>query len=87
MQASDIVRLPYSTFRTYVFKETEFVAVTAYQNEKVKARAGCSSSGVYLYRVGLSIIRVEISFMQPWGNEADMIRRHSFLSFPLVTTD
>ncbi len=25
----------YSTFRTYVFKETEFIAVTAYQNEKV----------------------------------------------------
>ncbi|KAF2987661.1 hypothetical protein EK904_004860, partial [Melospiza melodia maxima] len=26
--------LPYSTFRTYVFPETEFIAVTAYQNDK-----------------------------------------------------
>ena len=35
VRASDILQLPYSTFRTYVFKETEFIAVTAYQNEKV----------------------------------------------------
>ena len=35
VQADDIMQLPYSTFRTYVFPETEFVAVTAYQNEKV----------------------------------------------------
>lgn len=36
VRANDIIKLPYSTFRTYVFKETEFIAVTAYQNEKVK---------------------------------------------------
>ena len=36
VRASDILQLPYSTFRTYVFKECEFIAVTAYQNEKVK---------------------------------------------------
>jgi len=35
VQANDLYRLPCSTFRTYVFKETEFIAVTAYQNEKV----------------------------------------------------
>ncbi|XP_064612737.1 T-box transcription factor TBX2-A-like isoform X2 [Liolophura sinensis] len=35
VRANDILRLPYSTFRTYVFKETEFIAVTAYQNEKI----------------------------------------------------
>lgn len=35
VQANDLYRLPYSAFRTYVFKETEFIAVTAYQNEKV----------------------------------------------------
>lgn len=35
VRANDILKLPYSTFRTYVFKETEFIAVTAYQNEKV----------------------------------------------------
>ncbi|KAH8038901.1 hypothetical protein HPB51_004013 [Rhipicephalus microplus] len=36
VRANDILKLPYSTFRTYVFKETEFIAVTAYQNEKVE---------------------------------------------------
>lgn len=36
VRANDIIKLPYSTFRTYVFKETEFIAVTAYQNEKVR---------------------------------------------------
>ncbi|XP_037543596.1 T-box transcription factor TBX2b [Nematolebias whitei] len=35
VRANDIMKLPYSTFRTYVFPETEFVAVTAYQNEKI----------------------------------------------------
>ncbi|CAL8115688.1 unnamed protein product [Orchesella dallaii] len=35
VRANDILKLPYSTFRTYVFKETEFIAVTAYQNEKI----------------------------------------------------
>ena len=35
VRASDILQLPYSTFRTYVFKETQFIGVTAYQNEKV----------------------------------------------------
>ena len=35
VRANDIVKLPYSTFRTYVFKETQFIGVTAYQNEKV----------------------------------------------------
>ena len=32
---NDLLKLPYSTFRTYVFRETEFIAVTAYQNEKI----------------------------------------------------
>ena len=35
VRASDIMQLPYSTFRTYVFKECDFIGVTAYQNEKV----------------------------------------------------
>lgn len=35
MRANDILKLPYSTFRTYLFPETEFIAVTAYQNDKV----------------------------------------------------
>lgn len=35
VRCNDILRLPYSTFRTFVFKETQFIAVTAYQNEKV----------------------------------------------------
>jgi len=35
VRANDLMKLPYATFRTYVFKETEFIAVTAYQNEKI----------------------------------------------------
>ncbi|KAI9543731.1 hypothetical protein NQZ68_008778 [Dissostichus eleginoides] len=34
VKAPDIQKLPYSTFRTYVFSETQFIAVTAYQNDK-----------------------------------------------------
>ncbi len=36
VRANDILKLPYSTFRTFVFKETQFIGVTAYQNEKVR---------------------------------------------------
>lgn len=35
VRANDIMRLPYCTFFTYVFPETQFIAVTAYQNEKI----------------------------------------------------
>ena len=34
--ASELHKLPFSPFRSYVFPETQFVAVTAYQNEKVR---------------------------------------------------
>lgn len=36
VKANDILKLPWSQFRTFVFRETEFIAVTAYQNEKVR---------------------------------------------------
>ncbi|CAN9512797.1 unnamed protein product [Ophioblennius macclurei] len=35
VKANDILKLPYSTFRTYIFPETEFIAVTAYQNDRI----------------------------------------------------
>uniref|UniRef100_A0AC35TH12 T-box domain-containing protein n=1 Tax=Rhabditophanes sp. KR3021 TaxID=114890 RepID=A0AC35TH12_9BILA len=35
VRCNDIVHLPYSKFKTFIFKETEFIAVTAYQNDKV----------------------------------------------------
>uniref|UniRef100_A0A8C5HNP1 T-box transcription factor TBX3-like n=1 Tax=Gouania willdenowi TaxID=441366 RepID=A0A8C5HNP1_GOUWI len=35
VKANDVLKLPYSTFRTYVFSETQFIAVTAYQNDQI----------------------------------------------------
>lgn len=35
IKAKDVIRLPYSSFRTFTFPETVFIAVTAYQNDKV----------------------------------------------------
>lgn len=35
VKQSDVMRLPWSDFKTFVFKETEFIAVTAYQNERI----------------------------------------------------
>ena len=31
----DISKIPMTPVRTYIFKETSFIAVTAYQNEKI----------------------------------------------------
>ncbi|XP_046738811.1 optomotor-blind protein-like isoform X2 [Diprion similis] len=35
VRTNDRQKLHYTTFRSYVFNETEFIAVTAYQNEKI----------------------------------------------------
>ena len=35
VQTDDVRKVPWCEARTFVFKETEFIAVTAYQNEKV----------------------------------------------------
>lgn len=38
VKANSLLKLPVSTFRTFIFTETAFMAVTAYQNDQVKAR-------------------------------------------------
>jgi len=35
IRASDFFKMAYNRFRSYSFIETQFIAVTAYQNEKV----------------------------------------------------
>ncbi|KAF8787662.1 T-box transcription factor TBX2 like protein [Argiope bruennichi] len=35
VRADDISKLPYKKFRTFTFEETHFIAVTAYQNQKI----------------------------------------------------
>ncbi|KAK6190420.1 hypothetical protein SNE40_002295 [Patella caerulea] len=35
VRASDLLRMAYSPNKTFVFEETQFIAVTAYQNEKI----------------------------------------------------
>ncbi|XP_068461053.1 T-box transcription factor TBX2 [Clinocottus analis] len=35
VETNDVLQLPHSTFRTYVFCETQFIAVTAYQNDQI----------------------------------------------------
>lgn len=37
VKANNLLKLPLSTFRTFTFTETQFMAVTAYQNEQVRA--------------------------------------------------
>ena len=44
VKQNDIIKLPWSEFKTFVFKETEFIAVTAYQNEKVTIAVAFSFS-------------------------------------------
>ncbi|KFM63700.1 T-box transcription factor TBX2, partial [Stegodyphus mimosarum] len=35
VKADDITKLPFKKFRTFTFDETDFIAVTAYQNQKI----------------------------------------------------
>jgi len=41
IRASDFFKMAYNCFRTYTFIETQFIAVTAYQNEKVPDLVTC----------------------------------------------
>ena len=34
-KVGEIYKLPWTSFKTFVFKENDFIAVTAYQNDKV----------------------------------------------------
>ena len=34
-KVGEIYKLPWTSFKTFVFKENEFIAATAYQNDKV----------------------------------------------------
>lgn len=38
VQANDIFSMRWTSFNTYAFEETTFIAVTAYQNEQVTAQ-------------------------------------------------
>jgi len=72
VRANDILKLPYSTFRSYVFKETEFIAVTAYQNEKVRSDHRVSSRAWISER---TLGRIEAIFRGIERNAACVLRR------------
>lgn len=36
VKTNDLIKIPWSPIKTFIFKETQFIAVTAYQNEKVR---------------------------------------------------
>lgn len=55
VRANDILKLPYSTFRTYVFPETDFIAVTAYQNDKVSTIIGLTLYPEYFLKYSLCV--------------------------------
>jgi hypothetical protein len=35
VKTNDLIKIPWSPIKTFIFKETQFIAVTAYQNDKV----------------------------------------------------
>lgn len=39
-RCKDLNAMKMASIRTFIFKETEFIAVTAYQNEKVRGGRG-----------------------------------------------
>jgi hypothetical protein len=39
VKANDLISLQWSQFNTFIFEETVFIAVTAYQNEQVFSRS------------------------------------------------
>ena len=66
VRANDILKLPYSTFRTYVFPETDFIAVTAYQNDKVS-----------LLKNILATVLISCALLTPAHNTADSVIMHT----------
>ena len=68
VRANDILKLPYSTFRTYLFPETEFIAVTAYQNDKVTKVAFLFNGDINTSPPPLSSLKLL------WGEDEKVIR-------------
>lgn len=56
VKANAIVRLPYCSFRTFVFSETQFIAVTAYQNDKVRKKQAPLSEQFHTAKVKYFIL-------------------------------
>lgn len=71
VQAHDLLKLPSSTFRTYIFFETQFMAVTAYQNEQVVLLGGRS----YLLYYGFTLNSIQNIF---YSDHAAENRQQSF---------
>lgn len=73
VRCAEIMNLPYSTFRTFVFKETEFIAVTAYQNEKV-----CSLDNCLIFSCRFVTSSVTI----PFDSQLPLVYFNIFGAFP-----
>uniref|UniRef100_A0A3B5KUA9 T-box transcription factor 3a n=1 Tax=Xiphophorus couchianus TaxID=32473 RepID=A0A3B5KUA9_9TELE len=73
VRANDILKLPYSTFRTYVFPETDFIAVTAYQNDKVRS--------LFSYRCTVPIRLLKCVFRLSSACQASFLSRFVSLYF------
>lgn len=69
VRANELMRLPYSNFRTFIFKETEFIAVTAYQNEKVSSLPSPSSYLALSFRPTVAVkVAPASQLTNPGGN-------------------
>ena len=52
VRCGDLGRLPFCPFRTFVFNEMQFIAVTAYQNEKVSSWTKKDQNGTKRTKLG-----------------------------------
>lgn len=48
VKANDLISLQWSQFNTFIFEETVFIAVTAYQNEQVFSRSFSNLDYIFL---------------------------------------
>jgi len=62
------MQLPYSTFRTYVFKECDFIAVTAYQNEKVIIYVAMFLREIIVFGKGYVAFALVFFWLQPYAS-------------------
>ena len=58
-RTDSIVDLGWCPFRTYIFKETEFIAVTAYQNEKVRIQNLKSIDHLLFFFVKITQLKID----------------------------
>lgn len=85
VQANDIFSMRWTSFNTYAFEETTFIAVTAYQNEQVNTTFYCQWGHVLFFIPFLSNTKFEYLCIDNFMHGFSHIRNAATVEIAIYT--